>query len=174
MRLHLRNIGMIKEADIDTNGLTVITGENDTGKSTIGKVLYSIYYALNDCIYSINEYKLLSVQKDIYAIVRMLTEYNIAIPQEFTAVKYFDIDILTGYLKLDKFSVMFTEFVEFLNGLKELSAENRNEIDKHVNSVREKIELGPDNHEFRKYVLNLILNAEFSGQVNNVLRKVKE
>lgn len=137
MRLHLRNIGMIKEADIDINGLTVITGENDTGKSTIGKVLYSIYYALNDCIYSINEYKLLSVQKDIYAIVRMLTEYNIAI-------------------------------------LKELSAENRNEIDKHVNSVREKIELGPDNHEFRKYVLNLILNAEFSGQVNNVLRKVKE
>lgn len=90
------------------------------------------------------------------------------------AIKYFDIDILTGYLKLDKFSVMFTEFVEFLNGLKELSAENRNEIDKHVNSVREKIELGPDNHEFRKYVLNLILNAEFSGQVNNVLRKVKE
>jgi len=40
MLLQLRNIGMIQEADIKIDGLTVIAGENDTGKSTIGKALF--------------------------------------------------------------------------------------------------------------------------------------
>lgn len=40
MQLKLKNIGMIKEADITIDGLTVIAGENDTGKSTVGKALY--------------------------------------------------------------------------------------------------------------------------------------
>ncbi|MEA1917777.1 MAG: AAA family ATPase [Campylobacterota bacterium] len=42
MRLKLNNIGIIKEADITLDGLTVIAGENDSGKSTVGKVLYAI------------------------------------------------------------------------------------------------------------------------------------
>ena len=42
MILELKNIGMIKEANVKIDGLTVIAGENDTGKSTVGKALYLI------------------------------------------------------------------------------------------------------------------------------------
>jgi len=42
MELQLKNIGMIKEANVKIDGLTVIAGENDTGKSTLGKALYLI------------------------------------------------------------------------------------------------------------------------------------
>lgn len=41
MKLQLENIGMIKNATIKFNGLTVLAGENDTGKTTVGKVLFS-------------------------------------------------------------------------------------------------------------------------------------
>ncbi len=41
MLLKLKNAGMIKEADVKIDGLTVIAGENDTGKSTVGKALFS-------------------------------------------------------------------------------------------------------------------------------------
>ena len=41
-RLRIRNIGIIRSADVDFSGITVITGLNDSGKSTIGKVLYSL------------------------------------------------------------------------------------------------------------------------------------
>ena len=47
MKLKLKNIAIIKEADITLDGLTVIAGENDTGKSTIGKVLYSLIKTIN-------------------------------------------------------------------------------------------------------------------------------
>jgi len=40
MELQLKNIGMIKEANVKIDGLTVIAGENDTGKSTVGKCFY--------------------------------------------------------------------------------------------------------------------------------------
>lgn len=40
MKLHLENIGLIQDATIEMQGITVIAGENGTGKSTVGKALY--------------------------------------------------------------------------------------------------------------------------------------
>ncbi len=48
MTLQLKNIGMIKEANVKIDGLTVIAGENDTGKSTVGKGLYFLMTFLLD------------------------------------------------------------------------------------------------------------------------------
>jgi predicted ATPase len=45
MRVKFKNIGLISDANIEINSLTVITGVNDTGKSTIGKMLFSIIKA---------------------------------------------------------------------------------------------------------------------------------
>jgi predicted ATPase len=45
--LKLKNIGIIKEACIEFGGLTVIAGENDTGKSTIGKLLFSLIKSIS-------------------------------------------------------------------------------------------------------------------------------
>ena len=47
MELQIKNIGMIKEANVKIDGLTVIAGENDTGKSTVGKALYLMIKSRN-------------------------------------------------------------------------------------------------------------------------------
>jgi predicted ATPase len=47
MRLKLQNIGIIEEANINVDGITLIAGQNDSGKSTIGKVLYSVVKGFN-------------------------------------------------------------------------------------------------------------------------------
>ncbi|MEA3352969.1 MAG: AAA family ATPase [Campylobacterota bacterium] len=55
MQLDLENIGIIKKASVKLDGLTVIAGENDTGKSTVGKVLYALIKSIsNDKLYHIN------------------------------------------------------------------------------------------------------------------------
>ena len=48
MRLEIQNINKIKDADIALNGLTVIVGENDMGKSTIGRAFFSIIKAVSN------------------------------------------------------------------------------------------------------------------------------
>lgn len=48
MKLILRNILKVESADIEVGGLTVLTGENNSGKSTIGKSLFSVIKAVNN------------------------------------------------------------------------------------------------------------------------------
>lgn len=57
MKLKIENIGMIRSADIKLDGLTVIAGENDTGKSTVGKLIFSLVKALNRYEEDLNESK---------------------------------------------------------------------------------------------------------------------
>ena len=57
MRLYLKNIGMLKEADVKLDGLTVIAGENDTAKSTVGKILFAILKAKLFALNSKTQYK---------------------------------------------------------------------------------------------------------------------
>lgn len=51
MQIKLENIGIVKNSSIALNGLTVITGKNNSGKSTVGKTLY----ALLDSVSNISE-----------------------------------------------------------------------------------------------------------------------
>ena len=46
MELKIQNVNKIKYADIKLNGLTVIVGANDSGKSTVGRVLFSVIKSL--------------------------------------------------------------------------------------------------------------------------------
>ena len=45
MKLLVKNIGIVKNGEIAIDGLTVITGKNSSGKTTLGKVIYSVFRA---------------------------------------------------------------------------------------------------------------------------------
>lgn len=47
MKFELENIGIIKKAVVDIDGITIIAGENDSGKSTVGKSIFSIIKAVS-------------------------------------------------------------------------------------------------------------------------------
>lgn len=47
INISISDFAKIKKANVKINGLTVISGENDTGKSTVGKVVYSLVKSIN-------------------------------------------------------------------------------------------------------------------------------
>lgn len=47
MRFQIRNIGAIGTADIEIDGITIIAGENNVGKSTVGKSLYAFLHDMS-------------------------------------------------------------------------------------------------------------------------------
>ena len=64
MRFSIENIGAINKAIVDIDGITIIAGENNVGKSTIGKALFAFLRNMNDwkkiydqvCIKAITKY----------------------------------------------------------------------------------------------------------------------
>lgn len=64
MKLKLKNLGKISYADIDINGITVIAGKNNTGKSTIGKCLFAYYNSFYKIDEAVNKLR----QNEIYRL----------------------------------------------------------------------------------------------------------
>lgn len=60
MKLSLKNIGKIETASVEINGITVIAGENNTGKSTVGRrfLQYLIVFIIFKNRLSLNECKI--------------------------------------------------------------------------------------------------------------------
>ena len=43
MKIKIHNVGKLADATVEIDGITVIAGENDTGKSSVSKALYSVF-----------------------------------------------------------------------------------------------------------------------------------
>lgn len=65
MRLSIKNLGKIKKAEIDLNGITVIAGDNDTGKSTVGKALYAMFNSFHGLADNIQVQRLNSITNTV-------------------------------------------------------------------------------------------------------------
>lgn len=63
MKINIKNLGIVKEADIEINGITVLAGENSTGKSTISKALFSAFNGLYNIDKKIENDKLRTIKR---------------------------------------------------------------------------------------------------------------
>ena len=73
MKLVLKNVGIIEKADVNVNGLTIIAGINDTGKSTIGKIAYFLTKSFEEFESNYKEArdsKITGFVTDFYRLVR--------------------------------------------------------------------------------------------------------
>lgn len=78
MKLKIKNFGVIKNADIKVDGITVITGNNNTGKSTIGKVFFTCFNSLCDIELKIEDI----IRKKHYTeYMEIITDALLAIPE---------------------------------------------------------------------------------------------
>lgn len=64
MRLELTNFAKIKNASIEIDGITIIAGNNNTGKSTIGKALFCMFNSLYDIAEQVDDQR----RKRLYAV----------------------------------------------------------------------------------------------------------
>lgn len=83
MQLKINNVAKIKEATINIDGITVIAGENNTGKSTIGKLLFAIYSSMNNMEQKIQQAKNIEVDQ----ILNLLLQ-NYAMQSGTSQVEY--------------------------------------------------------------------------------------
>lgn len=169
MRIEIENFAKIKSANIEINGITVIAGENNTGKSTVGKVLYSIFdsfYAINDKVVEEKRKRVQKILSDIgyfdeeeaeFYIINFEKNYDNILRDIFSLIsnetsnldkKNMVIDalisILSDYVPNDVLDRMFTKIHDVANNLY--------------------IVLTLSEDSIRKTIVNRVFNDEFNNQ----------
>ena len=170
MKLTINNIGKLKNAEVVIDGITVITGENDTGKSTVGKVLWSVFngfYEIDEKVY--NE-KVSELEKIIDEIIKenvyknLSTDYN-SFFEIFNSTRE---KIAIEFLKKNK-NYSEDEIKIIINNYKkDLKIEN---ISNFVQEINETLKIS--DKEIIKVIVSRIMNKEFHNQINAVFSKEK-
>ena len=171
MEIFIKNIGKVKEANIKIDGITVIAGENDTGKSTISKSLFTVF----NSFYNIDK-KITEQQKDIikFTIARNFP-YNLELVKSITLNDIFGDTFNINQLVNDIIKNFEIYKYDDIN-LKNKIVENFKKYDLNltkdddINEIIEKIKeiLNIPNAETEKSIINKNLNVEFNKQINNI------
>lgn len=162
MKLVLENIAKVKKAEIEIKGITVIAGENNTGKSTVGKALYSIFNSFYHIDNQIRNEKMVTVSN----LLRMLY-----IQKRNRSIQNYDCrkaaDKILELQHEDKQSFIKDIILEFLfdYGVADAAFDD-SEIDESVEKIEEILEISEEDILCR--VITSKLNAEFNGQINNI------
>lgn len=182
MKLSLQNIEKLKNAEIEINGITIIAGENDTGKSTISKSLYSIFNAFYKIDEKMKQEKEGEIYHQIFRLKRLLendgfNDFIHGYPVESRYVsKSSNVKEITKQI-YDKFKknnrqISHEAILHILsdNGLKIISYkdENPNAAEQRflVNSIIKLININKCEH--MQKIIQRQFDNEFYGQVNNL------
>ncbi|MDY4078239.1 MAG: AAA family ATPase [Clostridium sp.] len=160
MKLYLENFAKIKKADIELNGITVIAGENNTGKSTIGKALYCIFNSFYDLDKKLNNEKVNKIMDIIYkSLITNLAVKNIdlRIIEKFSHEISLEENLSKDELK-DKLKKILQ--VSYFDKLQDNEIEIIAEEIIQVNSITKE--------SLNKAILNRYFSSEFKSQINNV------
>ena len=162
MELSLKNIGKIGSADVEFNGITVIAGENDTGKSTVGKALFSIFNSLYQIRKRIEEERKKSVQQSCYSYLYRNNRAN-----QYSSIEE-DIGELVVNIDFYKKNPEILEekvfgLLQNEEGEKESSEDS---IHKIIHEIKEILEISDE--RISRAIIQEKLSQEFYRQINNI------
>ncbi len=177
MNIKVNNIGIINNADIKLDGLTIITGLNNTGKSTVGKIAYGIIQGNNniDMVVSVEQMRIFYERIKKYGskitkIVKSkkdLKKFDIDMNRIDTPYRYFiDKDRSAQYIKTIK------DLIEKTNNL--LQTNNLSDDEKIINFLKETLgllDIDKNSKEIKYESIKNGLNREFQGDLENKLNK---
>lgn len=157
MKFSLHNIGKVAQADIEIKGIATIAGENDTGKSTVGKALYAVFNSLHNSTGQIERDRRQSIESAMWRMAHSPASGIESLRIGFTEE---DVDLVleagTDFNNMRKtISRIFSDFHLSEEALKTLSSDLVN-----LASISDDIAFLD--------VLSNNLSREFNGQVNNL------
>lgn len=81
MKLQIENFGTIQKANIDLEGITIIAGENNVGKSTVGKVLYAFLHDMSSWKHLYDEICSTNIERFLYGASIYLEDWCMKITE---------------------------------------------------------------------------------------------
>lgn len=166
MKIVLKNIGKIRDAAVELNGITVIAGENNTGKSTVGKALFSVFnsfYNIDNQIFDERVSNIESIIDNFYLDYRRRFA-----PSDSADFAKMIVEKYSSHIDYEELKTDISEFLFHSAYITKREAEiiDKNQIDLMVTRIIEIINVS--NSEILRSVITKKLNTEFNDQINNI------
>ena len=165
MELKLNNVARIKNANVKINGLTIVAGENSTGKSTVGKTLFSCYASLYDLSNQIRKEKIEILVKSIsrFQILNNIDIYNSGFDVYAFSSEIVDLqrEFMSSELDLKQY------LIEHINGYGSVSSDYI--VDDLIMTINNLFNVKED--EIISSIVYDVLSKEFNGNINNVYER---
>ena len=174
MVLSLKNIGKLVETQIAIDGITVIAGENDTGKSTVGKALFAVFNSFYDVDRQVLSERIDSIESVLSLVLknanRTPVRYYIRILAEDIASHQVSLSQKSGFK--DRISESVLQMVEKSGeGTDDFRLIEVNDSDEVVHRIQEIMDVSEE--EILKAIVEKKMDTEFNGQVTNLFTNKK-
>jgi predicted ATPase len=189
MHISIENLGVVKTAEIELGGITVLAGHNDTGKSFISKIVYSIITTINRA----KGYSEDITYQDFYSTVTRIQQTHLRLfPRHTVGLdKMSRVDSIVSEILHHIHNNRFTDKNQIKSFLEELSStinsdiENFDEAKSRIKkeAVKDTLEsisdqIGylkyladysePDEVSYIQYFKSVIIPNVFGGQINTI------
>ncbi|HGN1555832.1 TPA: AAA family ATPase [Pseudomonas aeruginosa] len=165
MRLVLENIGLLKHAEITLHPLCVIAGENDNGKSTVGKIVFCIIKAINrykEDLQESKEFHINEILQEVYFTLRRhLPMQDGQVPDILRQLR----SITIGPANLPEQLALIHEALEFLAKADERTESVRQDIMKSVEEIQKIADQPEDTRQSIENAFNKVFASEFDASM---------
>lgn len=165
MKLSLKNIGKIEDASIEINGITSIAGENNTGKSTVGRTLFSVFNSFHNMDVKIKEERIRGVKNVINLIYQNTSSKRLVSFNTRRLAK----DIIDASEELqDDMQTLEDMVIAYISRYDKSFEENVKKLNLEEWFSRLRNLLTIPEEDIFKAVLEKTMDGEFNGQINNI------
>lgn len=167
MELVVQNLAKIKQAHLQFDGITVIAGNNNTGKSTIGKVLFGIFNSFKDIQRKIEQERNNAIIHEIRN-VEMGYFYEKENKPLTHLSRFYSVKIPNLLAKNDPINLDDEIRAELLNN--KVPDEDVDKLMKDIHARISSINEIEDNR-IKKELVSTQLRGIFNGQINSCMHK---
>lgn len=167
MELVVQNLAKIKQAHLQFDGITVIAGNNNTGKSTIGKVLFGIFNSFKDIQRKIEQERNNAIIHEIRN-VEMGYFYEKENKPLTNLSRFYSVKIPNLLAKNDPINLDEEIRAELLNN--KVPDEDVDKLMKDIHARISSINEIEDNR-IKKELVSTQLRGIFNGQINSCMHK---
>lgn len=164
MKFTLNNIGSFDDSSIQIDGITVVAGENATGKSTVGKALYAIFHSFSSYKRKINNIRrnnFRNLLRDILGIEKYLILSN---SKKLDLDTFIDDIVRNREIYLEKSTAIFNILSQFLiNNIEDVPS--KTVIEDSSRKLLESLQISDDEILFG--IVEDNLNREFNNEIRN-------
>lgn len=166
MELSIENFAKIKTARIKLDGITAIAGLNDTGKSTVGKILYGMFSAIANIDKSVVLAKKRSIQQELNSLLHQnnLNSHGSISQSAFRYTREFIDDLVVSVNKTDALDAYLRNLEE---RQKEFEITYNEDLKTQITESIRKVLSIPD-EKVAQSVVSLAFQKIFNERINNI------